>query len=47
MNQMVKVKAKKKNRTTRRDFVLGLAIGFAIFGTAAYLVCKTIIGIFA
>lgn len=47
VNQMVKGKAKKKNRTTIRDFVLGLAIGFAIFGPAAYFVCKTIIGIFA
>lgn len=47
MNQMVKGKAKKKNRTTIRDFLFGLAIGFAIFGTAAYFVCKTIIGIFA
>ena len=47
VNQMVKGKAKEKNRTTIRDFVLGLAIGFAIFGPAAYFVCKTIIGIFA
>lgn len=47
VNQMVKGKAKKKNRTTIRDFVLGLAIGFVIFGPAAYFVCKTIIGIFA
>ena len=47
VNQMVKGKTKKKNRATIRDFALGLAIGFAIFGPAAYFVCKTIIGIFA
>ena len=37
---------KRKKLITMRDFALGLIIGFAIFGPAAYFVCQTIIGIF-
>lgn len=37
---------KRRKLLKMRDFALGLIIGFAIFGPAAYFVCQTIIGIF-
>lgn len=41
-------KAKRpKDHTKLYDFLLGLAIGFIVFGTAAIFVCRALIDIFA